>query len=231
MVIASNSRPVTGMPPTEQESWKVGLLQRRSSHCLLNRKSQGFQRNTDNVVLSTPTSGPLVSSYSLCAELPSVPQKHKQSQGALSSNPTARKEMGGLCTFYEVWVSGFFSTKIWSSIKCLVSVERTQRLSSTPQVQSRSPEFYPTLTRALVSEGQMQVHIMYWKAHLCMSNRRGRSHVHTCPISGKGHTYNRWANRNLMDVLTLSNLNITLCVDLPEQGWEASVWEHPHIPE
>lgn len=112
MVIASNSRAVTGMPPTEQESWKVGLLQRRSSHCLPNRKSQAFQRNTDNVVLSTPTSGPLVSSYSLCAEFPSAPQKHKQSQGALPSNPTARKEMGGLCTFYEVWVSGFFSTRI-----------------------------------------------------------------------------------------------------------------------
>lgn len=100
---------------------------------------------------------------------------------------------------------------------------RNQRLFSTPQVQSQSPEFYATLTQALVSEGQMQVHTMYWKARLCMSNRRGRSHVHICPISGKGHTYNRWANKNLTDVLTLSNLNITLCVDLQEQGWESSV--------
>lgn len=108
---------------------------------------------------------------------------------------------------------------------------RNQRLFSTPQVQSQSPEFYVTLTRALVSEGQMQVHTMYWKARLCMSNRRGRGHVHTCPISGKGHTYNRWANKNLTDVLTLSNLNITLCVDLQEQGWESSVWEHPYTPE
>lgn len=142
MVIASNSRPVTGMPPTEQESWKVGLLQRRSSHCLLNRKSQGFQRNTDNVVLSTPTSGPLVSSCSLCAELPSVPQKHKQSQGALPSNPTARKEMGGLCIFYEVWVSGFFSMKIWSSIKFLASVER-ERKNSEAFLHTPSPKPEP----------------------------------------------------------------------------------------
>lgn len=47
--------------------------------------------------------------------------------------------------------------------------------------------------------------------------------MHTCPISGKGHTYNRCANEHLMGVLTLSNLKTTLCVDLKEQGWESWV--------